>query len=137
MPSSITWVQGSPQALIATPARILQVQRVRYLARMNRVLAEAVEDYKRFTESRGTEKSGKSGRVETGAMRDAVSFRVQQLANGSIQGELGFLDGGPTYFFLQTDTGFTHYLSGEFIEPTFALVDAARIAAGKLGERAY
>lgn len=133
MPSSVKFIQGTPARLITTPARILDQFRPRLYARMERVLAEAVQDYIRFTESRPSASSGKAGRVDTGAMRDAVSYRVEQ-SMGQIVGDLGFLNEQAFYYFLQTDTGFTNWRSGEWIAPTYALRDAANIAFQKLVE---
>jgi hypothetical protein len=102
---------------------------------MVKVLEAAVQDYRGFTESRGTTKSGHAGRIESKAMLNAVTYRVEQ-SKGEIIGDFGFLNEQEFYFFLQTDEGFQHYLSGEFIAPTFALRDAALIAYQKLLERA-
>lgn len=137
MASSVTWTRGNPESFVAYPSKMLNQLRTRYLRRMEQVLEEAVDDYQLFTATRGTEKSGKPGRIESGKMYDEVSYRVWQDSDGSIHGELGFLDGGELYEFLQTDTGFRHWISGEFIEPTYALRDAALIAMQKLQERRY
>lgn len=133
MPSSVQWIQGSPQTFITTPARLLDTFRPRLYKRMQKVMSEAVEDYRRFTSSRGTASSGKAGRIDTGAMLNAVTYRVNQVA-GEIVGEFGFINEQELYYFLQTDTGFRHWISNEFIEPTFALRDAAAIAFAKLIE---
>jgi len=106
------------------------------MRRLDQVLSEAVEDYQTFTAQRGTAKSGKAGRVASGDMYDAVSYRVWQ-EDGSVRGEIGFLEEKRFYYFPQTSEGFTHVASGEFIEPTFALRDAVIIASDKLKERAY
>lgn len=139
MPSGVQWVGGrsAENMFVATPARIINRERTRYLARMERVLQEAVEDYQQFTATRGTSKSGKAGRIESGDMYDAVSYRVWQDPDGNINGEIGFLKEQFFYYFLQTSEGFTHWVSGEFIEPTNALRDAVIIAMEKLKERAY
>lgn len=97
---------------------------------MTEVIKQAVEDMRRFTESRPSAKSGKQGRVETGQMLDAIAGRVQQEGD-RIVGEFGFLDRQDLYFALQTSLGFRHQ-SGAFIEPTFAQRDAQRIAIEQL-----
>lgn len=99
---------------------------------MERVIEEAVADAKRFTASRPSRKSGKAGRVDTGNMMDDIVGKVWQTSEEEIIGDFGFLDNQEFYYFLQTDEGFKHWISGEFIEPTNALRDAARIAFDKL-----
>lgn len=135
MPSSVRWVQGNPQRFITTPARVIKdIYRPRFYKRMESVLAAAVKDYRQFTSERGTPNSGHDGRIDSGAMLNAVTYRVEQVS-GQIIGDFGFLSEQQFYYFLQTDEGFTHYLSGAFIEPTFAMRDAALIAFQKLIER--
>jgi len=135
--AGVKWIQGSPQRLVSAPSRFVGKFRPRLYARMKQVIDEAVEDAKRFTASRPSAKSGKSGRIETGDMMDAIVGRVYQNAEESIIGDFGFLDRQEFYFFLQTDEGFRNWRSGEFIEPTFALRDAAIIAFNKLLDRKF
>lgn len=132
MAGGVKWVQGTPQRFITTPSRIVHDFRSRLFRRMNNVIDEAVADAKRFTATRPSAKSGKAGRVNSGDMMDAIVGRVWQNEREQIIGDLGFLNEQQFYYFLQTDTGFKHWLSGEFIEPTHALRDAARIAFEKL-----
>jgi len=91
---------------------------------MHVVIQAAVLNAKEFTATRGTAKSGKAGRVDTNAMLDAFKGEVTKGAN-EVAGRFGFLDAKELYFKLQTSSGFMH---GDFIEPTFALRDAADIA---------
>lgn len=127
-----TWVYGSPQRFISTPSRMIGDFRVRLFARMEKIIDEAVEDAKTFTATRPSAKSGKAGRIDTGAMFDDIVGRVWQDEKENIIGDFGFLDHQEFYYFLQTDEGFKNWRSGEFIEPTFALRDAAVIAFDKL-----
>jgi len=101
---------------------------------MKRVIDQAVEDAKRFTASRPSRKSGKSGRVDTGEMLESIMGRTFKEGVLQIVGEFGFIDQQELYYALQTSTGFRHYLSGDFIGPTFALRDAARQAIINLFE---
>lgn len=103
-------------------------------ALMSAVIAEAVNNAKQFTNERGTGYNGHAGRVDTGAMIDAIVGDVFQEGVSRIMGEFGFITQQELYFSLQTVTGFKHYLSGEFIEPTYALRDALVIAVQKLVE---
>lgn len=74
-------------------------------------------------ETRGTAKSGKQGRIETGRMRDAVTSRVEKDTDTEIEASFGWLDDRANYFGLQ-ERGFTH-TSGVDVEGMFALSDAA------------
>jgi hypothetical protein len=66
-------------------------------------------------------------RFDTGAMFDAISSKVEFAAR-KIVGEAGFIDGAADYYIYQTVTGFRHWLSGEFIDPTHALRTASEKA---------
>jgi hypothetical protein len=95
---------------------------------MRDIVTQAVADAKRFTASRPGAQTGKSGRVETGAMLNAIAGDSWREGVANVVGEFGFTDESELYFALQTITGFRHWGAGEFIAPTFALIDAARIA---------
>jgi hypothetical protein len=75
--------------------------------------------------TRGTAKSGKRGRIDTGAMLAGVDDRVVENSDRRVVGEFGWLD--PTDFAvpypLFQEYGFEHP-SGEMIEPMLALTDA-------------
>lgn len=45
-----------------------------------------------FIETRGTAKSGKAGRIETGAMRDSVDTKVEKESSTGIQVGFGYYD---------------------------------------------
>lgn len=74
-------------------------------------------------ETRGTAKSGKRGRVETGAMRDAVSGDARRVSRGRAQAEFGWNSKTPEYAIFQ-ERGFTHS-GGTQVEGMYALADAA------------
>lgn len=103
-------------------------------ALMTTVIAEAVNNAKQFTNERGTGYNGHAGRVDTGAMIDAIGGQVFQDGVNLIVGRFGFTTQRELYFALQTVTGFKHYLSGEFIEPTYAFRDALVLAVVQLVE---
>lgn len=98
---------------------------------MTRELAHAVENAveagenvtKHHIETRGTEGTGKRGRVETGRMRDSVGSRMDEQSASGLQGRFGWLDEQPEYARFQ-EPGFTH-TSGITVEGMFALSDAA------------
>lgn len=77
-----------------------------------------------LTRSRPGKKTRKPGRVEFGDMADAIRFRRVSSTLSQIRAQYGFVDAYDDYMVYQTVTGFTHYLSGEYIAPTFALRDS-------------
>ena len=88
---------------------------------------EAAEEGKNITrhniETRGTTKSGKRGRVETGAMRDRVDGRVTGKTYDSATAEFGWLDGQNAYEWFQ-EFGFVHR-GGTIVEGMYAITDAS------------
>lgn len=94
-------------------------------------ITQAVEDAveagdnitKHHIETRGTAKSGKRGRVETGAMRDAVTHRMDKKTALEVSGRFGWLSEKPEYAQYQ-EPGFEHR-GGVTVEGMFALSDAA------------
>lgn len=131
----LKWEQGNPLAF----DNVWKLVRDTYQARLENAMASviriAVDDAKRFTASRPSAKSGKAGRIESGKMMEEIMGRSYREGVANVVGEFGFLNGpAELYMALQTSTGFKHWRSGEFIEPTFALRDAARIAVINLFE---
>lgn len=90
---------------------------------------EGAELMRTFIATRGTEKSGKEGRVETGLMLRRVRGRVRRTARGRIRIEWGWLSDRRKYFRYQ-EQGFTHnsgvtnYESRADVEPMHALLDS-------------
>lgn len=74
-------------------------------------------------ESRGTSKSGKRGRIETGAMRDAVDSKITERSKKRVSGEFGWINEFQDYYGYQ-ESGFNHR-SGVSVEGMYALSDAA------------
>lgn len=72
---------------------------------------------KNHIETRGTEKSGKRGRVETGKMRDSVESRVTKDTRREAEAAFGWLDEQQAYFLFQE-------LGTRSISPMYALTDA-------------
>lgn len=102
---------------------------------MKVVIEQAVQDMKDYTSSRPSRKSGKEGRIETSAMLEAIAGKTFTDGAYKIVGEFGFLDLKELYFALQTSTGFNLWTNGEFIEPTYAMRDAAITAVQSLMEK--
>lgn len=76
--------------------------------------------------TRGTEKSGKTGRVETRQMLDDVDSAVTTSAAGRQTGRFGWIRNREDYYALQ-EGGFEH-VGGSTVEGMYALVDAAEAA---------
>lgn len=91
------------------------------------VVENAVQNAREFTAERGRPSSRFGGRIETSAMISALKGKVEEEAK-RITGEFGFIGEIQDYYIYQTVTGFTHYLSSAYIEPTFAIRDAGLIA---------
>lgn len=94
---------------------------------MAEIVSQAALTARALTAQRGRPTSRGSGRIDSGTMAEEIKGRATAEAK-SIIGKFGFLDAQAEYFLYQTVTGFTHYLSGDFIEPTFALRDAKVVA---------
>lgn len=102
-------------------------QKVNELSRRTRrafrnVIKEGEEEVIDNIETRGTEKSGKRGRVESGDMRDAVTSQIISEDSEEIVGMFGWVN-APYYTKFQ-ELGFTHYRSGDAVEGMYALADA-------------
>jgi len=89
-------------------------------------LKKAGEEGKRLTQeyisTRGTPKSGKRGRIETGKMHDRVGYRLVGQGD-SLQIRFGWESSREPYFKYQ-ETGFLHR-GGVTVEGMYALSDAA------------
>lgn len=87
-----------------------------------KALEDAMEAGENITkhniETRGTIKTGKRGRVETGEMRDSVQSDTVKQGQDTIIGRFGWLEKKPFYAEFQED-------GTKYIEPMYALSDAA------------
>lgn len=91
------------------------------------VAAEAAKEGSEITkhniETSGTMKSGKRGRVETGAMRDAVDGKDRRISATEAEARWGWLNGQPDYAGLQ-EYGFAH-VGGVTVDGMYSL-DASK-----------
>lgn len=103
---------------------------------IHEVAEEAAEKGENITkhhiETRGTEKSGKRGRVDTGAMRDAVTGKVTEKSPDSATAVFGWVEGSPEYAKYQ-EYGFKHR-GGVDVEGMYALTDAGEEVMDDLKE---
>lgn len=96
------------------------------IGRLSKGSVDALEDAmeagenitKHNISTRGTEGTGKRGRIETGTMRDEVGSKVTRLGRGEAEGRFGWLEKGPYYTPYQEQ-------GTKNIEPMYALSDAA------------
>lgn len=109
---TVRWVKGSPAQFVGMGERIEKQLYRSLAAAMFTIAVQAADDAKNRTD-----------RIDTEAMRNAISHEVELRAK-SITAAFGFTGDVQAYYVFQTVTGFRHYLSGNFIEPTFALRDA-------------
>lgn len=105
-------------------AKVDEINRRNY-----RALGENMKDGEEITQTfiatRGTEKSGKQGRVDTGAMLDAVDSDTQLKSKDEAIGRFGWLKKKPTYAQYQE-------AGTKYIAPMYALSDAAEIVKDQL-----
>ncbi|HET7741057.1 MAG TPA: hypothetical protein VFL67_10450 [Mycobacterium sp.] len=122
--ASITVSTGALDALLSSVRK--QVEAV--WARQKNAAIESAEfgakSAQSYTASRPGAKTGKAGRIDSGAMVGAIRSRLLTFGPGLIQSQYGFIDEFEDYFKMQTVTGFLNIRSGDKIEPTFALRDS-------------
>lgn len=129
----LTWTKGSANGFVSIGDRIFASLYNELANAMGAIVMAAVQNSKEFTAERGRPSSTGTGRIETSEMIGAIKGDVELKAQ-EIIGKFGFTEAQENYFLYQTITGFTHYLSGDFIEPTFALRDAGVLAESDMIE---
>lgn len=87
--------------------------------------ATGKRNVREFVQTRGTEKSGKEGRIETGAMLKAVRGKTLTANKTSASSSFGWIEGPPEYTRYQ-EHGFTH-VNGVDVAGMYALADASEI----------
>lgn len=118
----LRWTKGSPAEFISMGERIEDQLYKSLASAMAQIASQAAMNAQSRTD-----------RIDTGLMISEITDEVE-LRGQEIIGRFGFLNQKADYFLYQTVTGFTHWLSGEFIEPTFALRDAKILAEGQVIE---
>ena len=113
----LIWRVGSPQEFISIGERLKDALYKELAGAMATIVTAAVNRAVQFSQER----------VDTGTMIGSISGEIEPAARAII-GRFGFLGQQQDYFLFQTVTGFEHYLSAAFIEPTFALRDAGELA---------
>lgn len=87
-----------------------------------RAISEAAEAGENITKhhiaTRGTAKSGKRGRIDSGAMHDLVGSEAHLINADLAEGKFGWLGESPRWAEYQE-------LGTEYIQPMYALADAA------------
>lgn len=105
-------------------AKVDEINRKNFAALKNN-MQDGEEITQTFIATRGTEKSGKQGRVDTGAMLDAVDSDTQLKSKDEAIGRFGWLKKKPTYAQYQEE-------GTKYIAPMYALSDAAEIVKDQL-----
>lgn len=76
--------------------------------------------------TRGTAKSGKQGRIETGALLDSIDSRVTKDTKTELEVEYGYIKGtAAAGYDVPQEYGFHHYKSGVWVDGIHALRDSA------------
>lgn len=117
---------------------ILKIEKVAEVA-VEETIVESAKQMKTMIRTRGTNRQwsgyyiGRSGvprnhsgrgRVDSGNMVDSVRSQYVLDRPNIKTGEFGWIDGDPEDYFLKQEKGFTHQLTGQFIEPMNALRDS-------------
>lgn len=113
------------------PVRWFRQKMVRVEDGASEVLKQAMEDgaesMRHHIRTRGTAKSGKAGRIDTGKMLSDVTSKVYPgTEKGNQVGRFGWVDNREDYYGFQ-EGGFEH-VSGGTVEGMYAMVDAAELA---------
>src|SRR3546814_2061953 len=96
-------IENLPEAALDQAAQI-----------MEEVTDEGADLMRQYIRTRGTEKSGKEGRIETGTMLDEVESAVRRNPQ-SVRGEFGWGVAGGQHekYFDDQENGFRHWRSGQ------------------------
>lgn len=91
-------------------------------------MTEGEEITQTFIATRGTSGTGKQGRVDTGKMLESVGSEAKLLNKDEAEGRFGWLNEQPFYAEFQE-------AGTQYIEPMYALSDAAEIIQQELEKR--
>ncbi len=119
----VVWRKGSPAEFRNLGTKIIDQLYIALAGEMALVAEDAAITARAYTAQRGRPTSEGSGRIDSGDMVSAIDSEIELRAK-SVIGKFGFIGEQADYFLYQTVLGFNHWLSDEFIAPTFALRDA-------------
>lgn len=105
-------------------AKVNEINRRNYRALQN-AMKDGEEITQTFIATRGTAKSGKQGRVDTGKMLESVDSETSLTGRDEAEGRFGWLKKKPFYAEFQE-------AGTQYIEPMYALTDAAAIVIDEL-----
>lgn len=105
-------------------AKVNEINRKNYRA-LQESMKDGEETTQTFIATRGTPGTGKQGRVDTGAMLNAVDSDTRLKSRDEAEGRFGWLDKKPYYAEYQED-------GTKYIPPMYALQDAAEIVKAEL-----
>lgn len=86
-----------------------------------------------YISTRPSKKSGKEGRIETGAMLSSVDVEDKQTKTRT-NVRVGYM-GNPKWYMMYQEKGFQHNMSNEWIDGTFAMADAYRNMRARLNRK--
>lgn len=104
--------------------KVNEINRKNYRA-LQESMKDGEETTQTFIATRGTPGTGKQGRVDTGAMLNAVDSDTHLKSRDEAEGRFGWLDKKPYYAEYQED-------GTKYIPPMYALQDAAEIVKAEL-----
>lgn len=94
---------------------------------LEQAMEDGAESMRYHIKTRGTAKSGKAGRIDTGAMLNDVKAKVYPgTERGNQVGRFGWIENREDYYGYQ-EGGFEH-VNGGSVEGMYAMVDAAELA---------
>jgi len=105
-------------------AKVNEINR-RNFASLRNAMKDGEEITRTFIATRGTEKSGKQGRVDTGKMLESVDSETKLESRDEAVGRFGWTDKTPFYAKYQEP-------GTKYIAPMYALTDAAEIVLDEL-----
>ena len=117
------WKGMDPKELGAYYGRLPEQILAGFEEQAEDIARQGANDMREFIRTRGTEKSGKTGRIESGDMLKYVRHRVDRDGRNRLRIRWGWLATRRKYFRFQ-ENGFRHYQSGEIIPPMHALLDS-------------
>lgn len=99
---------------------------------MENVAEQGADNVRKMIETRGTEKSGKAGRIDSGALLRSVDYRVTKDTDEHFEVEYGYIiDNESEDYNLFQEYGFTHRY-GSFVPGMYAIRDSAIISDNQL-----
>lgn len=101
-------------------------------ASLSQAASDGENTMKHLIATRGTAKSGKAGRIDTGEMYSAVTSSFNRTGKGNAVARFGWLKERKDYYGFQ-EAGFDH-VNGVTVEGMYAMTDAYELIRKQLAE---